>query len=468
VTAHQPWITTLDGRDPRPVYGNYAARHLRPDMILDVRAIPGSTSFVGTAAPHHGQAFGSLVLLDPQVPDDDRTAPLRRLTPEEGFPETQDGAHSYGTPWPLSERYYLCAYDVAMRDPALGFQGREYVRGEYGLYLVDVFGNRELLYRDPNIASLNPIPLRRRPSPPVLPALAQRGPETVPANRPPVGEKPPPALATVAVMNVYASRLPWPEATRIRALRIVQAFPMSVPSGEPPHETGLRIAGAGDSVVPVRHVLGTVPVEADGSAHFRVPAHRSIFFQALDEHGLAVQSMRSSTYLHEGETASCVGCHEPGHRAPLSPAIPPLALQRPPSEITPDVEGSRPFSYARLVQPVLDRHCVSCHEQHADQAPNLGREPIQRKWYASYNNLAPQWGFHDYGDPYRTLPGRFGARASKLYQHLQADHHGVALSTDDWHRLTLWLDLCSMFYGVYEAERGEAQLRGELAWPTLE
>jgi hypothetical protein len=130
--------------------------------------------------------------------------------------------------------------------------------------------------------------------------------------------------------------------------------------------------------------------------------------------------MRSATYLHEGEHLSCAGCHEPTHRAPANPASTPLALQRAPSALTPDVDGSRPFSYARLVQPVLDRNCVECHRENADKAPNLGREPIERKWFASYNSLAPQWGFHDYGDLYRTTPGRFGARASKLYQHLRA------------------------------------------------
>ena len=89
--------------------------------------------------------------------------------------------------------------------------------------------------------------------------------------------------------------------------------PMSTPV---PHETGLRVDMAGDSVVPVRHVLGTVPVEPDGSAYFTVPAQKEIFFQALDETGLAVQSMRSGTYVHPGEALTCQGCHEPKHRPP--------------------------------------------------------------------------------------------------------------------------------------------------------
>jgi len=243
---------------------------------------------------------------------------------------------------------------------------------------------------------------------------------------------------------------------------------MSVPSGAPPHETGLRVALAGDSVVPVRHVLGTAPVEKDGSAQFNVPAHREIFFQALDEHGLALQSMRSGTYLREGERLTCQGCHDPRHRAPSTRSAPPLALRRPPSVLVPDVDGSNPFSYPRLVQPVLDARCVNCHQEHRDKAPNLAREPIRQKWYASYHSLAPKFAFVSYGENYRTTPGRFGARASKLYEMLSRGHHEVKLSNEELHRITLWLDCCSMFYGVYEKENGEKQLAGQVVRPTLD
>ena len=145
-----------------------------------------------------------------------------------------------------------------------------------------------------------------------------------------------------------------------------------------------------------------------------------------------------------------------------------LALRRPPSQLEPDVDGSNPFSYARLVQPVLDRHCVSCHAENPDEAPNLAREPIQKKWYASYVSLATDYGFWNYGSGHRTTPGQFGARASKLLEILDEGHHDVALSEEELHRITLWLDCCSIFYGVYEKEGGEAQLRGEVVRPTLE
>jgi cytochrome c553 len=466
-TAHQPWITTLDGRDSRAVHGNFAPKKSRPDMELDCRAVPGSHKFIATAAPHHGQAFGSLVLIDPQVPDDDGMGPVKRLTPEVAFPESQGGAQVYGTPWPLSENYQLCAYDAAMQ-PGFGTQGKKHVPGGYGLYLVDAFGNKELLYRDPEIACQSPFPLRARPMPEAAPELTKRGPGTDPATRaklPAGGGEP---QATVAVLDVYNSQKDWPPNTKISALRVLQVLPMTVPSGKPPHETALRIASAGDSVVTVRQVLGTAPVEADGSAHFTVPANKEIFFQALDENGLAVQSMRSATYAQAGERLTCVGCHERRDHTPPAPKAAPLALQRAPSKLQPEVDGANPFSFPRLVQPVLDRQCVACHAENAATEPNLAREPLTRGWYASYANLVERFAFHDYRDGYRTTPGQFGARASRLYELLQKDHHGAKLSAEDLHRIALWLDCTSQFYGVYEAEGGRAQLRGEIVQPTLE
>ena len=456
--AHMPWITTLDGSDPRPLHGNYAPRQSRPDMELYVRPIPGSHKYVGLAAPHHGQAYGSIIIIDPQVPDDDGMGPVRRFTPEVGFPESQGGRQVYSTPWPLSENYHLCVYDAAMSGARLSRPGED-----YGIYLVDAFGNKELLYRDPDIGCMNPIPLRRQqlPATPATILAEAKQPEAICTGD--EGE------ATMAVINVYDHQKGWPENTHVKSLRILQLLPCAVPSGGlRPHETGKRIAEARDSVVPCRWVLGTVPVEADGSAHFTVPAYRELFFQALDERGMAITSMRSATHARHGETLVCQGCHENKSKASPPLDVLPLALRRAPSKPKRDVDGSNPFSYPRLVQPVLDRNCVGCHEKNKDKkAPNLARDPIANKFYASYNAIV-DYGFTSYGDSYRTLNGQFGARGSKLVQMLEKGHHDVKLSEEDFHRLALWLDCCSMFYGVYEKEPGEAQLRGEVARAILE
>ncbi len=466
VVAHMPWTITPDGRDPRLVHGNYAMRSARPDMELGLRTIPGSHRLVATAAPHHGQAFGSLVIIDPAVPDDDRMAPVKRLTPEVAFPETQRGTETYGEAWPLSENYYLCAYDPAREVPGLG------PTGQYGLYLVDSFGNKELIYRDGEIGCHNPLPLRPRPTPPVVPEMSIRALAGQPAE------------ARVGVINVYNTMNRWPEGTKIKALRIYQILPLSVSSAAVSHNPGLQIPQGFDSVNLARAVVGEVPVEADGSVYFVAPARKELFFQALDENGLAITSMRSAAQFQPGEQALCQGCHEPKHETPKPLTSMPLALRRPPSRPVPGPEGTNPFSYPRLVQPVLEKYCVDCHARQPDQAPrmdaglvrNAGRGMnVPTTYFASYLSLAPKFGFYNYGgknwdDPkwYRTTPGEFGARASRLYPLLLKGHYGVQLPPAELRRIALWLDSCSAFYGVYEKAGGDAQLRGEIAQPTLE
>ena len=489
--VHHPWVTTLDGRDPRAVQGNYSHRHRRADGEFSCRAIPGSHKMIATAGPHHGQFFGSIIMIDPRAEDDDAMGPVKRLTPDVGFPESQEyaGAQVYGTPWALNETYFLAVADFSFQPGAgipsgRGVEGGGYARGNYGIYLCDIHGNRELIYRDPDIASMSPMPLAPRPMPHVLPttydiASIEHTPflglrkgsriekqEADGSNISPNTQ----AFGTLSLMNVYDSLRPFPEGAKIKELRIIQLLPMTVPSGYHPHEIGIREGSSGDSVNLARWVLGTVPVEEDGSAHFEMPAQIEFQFQALDENGLAVQSMRSSSYVQPGENLSCTGCHEYKGSAP--PAMQPRAMLRAPSKIKPEtVPGAFPFSYPLLVQPIWDKHCVECHANPESKTFSLAKEPIsggRNKFYASYNNLAKQYGFTAYGDPLRTIPGKFGAHASPLYKLLREGHYDVKLSADEMHRVVLWLDCLSNFYGVYEKEGGEAQLRGELAWPTLE
>jgi hypothetical protein len=307
------------------------------------------------------------------------------------------------------------------------------------------------------------MPLMARTKPPIIPDASKRVAE---------GED---AQGTLAVVNVYDSLKDWPEGTKIKSLRVYQILPMTVPSGNPPHEIGLRLPTGPDSVILARYVLGEVPVEEDGSAHFTVPARKELFFQGLDEDGLAVQSMRSSTYVQPGENLVCQGCHEPKNRVAKPLKTIPMAMRRGPSTLKADVDGTNPFSYPRLVQPVLERNCLPCHKKNPEKAPRLDSEIIvkkkknqNQKWYASYWSLAPEYGFWSYGNRHRTIPGKFGARASKLYKMLKDGHHDVKLSDEDMHRITVWLDSCSIFYGVYEADGGKDQLAGKVVYPTLE
>ena len=280
-------------------------------------------------------------------------------------------------------------------------------------------------------------------------------------------ESPDPPVATISVANVYESDFEWPPGSRVAALRIIQVLPKTTP---PPNEPRIGVAEQTNA----RAVLGTVPVESDGSAYFEAPVGKVIYFQALDEEGLAIQSMRSGTYVHPGEQLSCRGCHEPRREGPRN-EIASLALRRAPSKITPDVEGSNPFNYVRLVQDVWNRNCVECHTREktldlsGDITPPHG-------WSRSYTSLAEKYGFYFHvtnGSLHsgvhggaRTTPGRFGARAASLLPYLTEGHYGVKLTPEDFHRITLWLDCNSEFFGSYE--NTAAQSQGQLVHPTLD
>jgi len=356
----------------------------------------------------------------------------------------------------LSEKYFLAAYSY------------DQLRGEpgcnrpnmFGLYAVDAFGNKELLYRDANISSQWPMPLRPRLRPRTLemPSTLAQKDEAQPNG-------------TFFLRNVYES---WPKLpdVEIKQLRIVQVLPKTTPNANNP-----RVGEANAS--PGKQVLGTVPVETDGSAFFSVPARTPVLFQALDSRGRAVQTMRSLTYLQPGEQVSCVGCHESRTHAPESfagvqPAKPALALNRAPSLPLPGPDGSKPLSYPILVQPVLDRHCVECHNAKKPEGKVVLTGEPAGTFSRSYKALIPYVAYTAWGMPkdnYEplTMPERFGSRASRLVKLLDKGHYDVKLSQEDWDRIVTWIDANALFYGTFNPADQKKQQRGErIAGPDLE
>ncbi len=324
----------------------------------------------------------------------------------------------------------------------------------FGLYLVDRAGNKELLYRDLNIASAWPTPIRTRSLP--------RGTHGTPY------AAIPPTEGVVTIQDIRESDPKLP-GERIAAVRVVQLVPKSTSGANNP-TVGLAFASPG------KQVLGTAPVESDGSASFRVPAGIPLAFQALDENGMAIQTMRSVTYAQPGQLLSCTGCHEARTTAP--PNREALAVSRPPSVLRPAPDGAKPLSYPILVQPVLDRNCVSCHEgAEAKGGVRLTGEPDGR-YSVSYNALAPlvriaQW---DGSADFRTVsceplaqPLFFGARGSTLTRYLLGEHHGVKLEGEDLERVVTWMDANALFYGTFDPDDQLRQQRGErIAGPALE
>ena len=469
VFYQQLWTVRQDGTDVRALYGNNTQN---PVGVWEARAIPGSSRIMATAGAHHAMTAGSIILVDPSR-GVDGMEPRTRLTPDAPFPESetavsngQGGAwgpsagrivtpeterwpgHCYRAPYPLSEKYFLVSYSY---EPLIG-EPSPNVANMFGLYLADCFGNRELLHRDPAFSSLWAMPLRPAKTPPILKGVVDSG--NAGNNE-----------GTFFMQNVYEA---WPQLPQVevKRLRLVQVLPKTTPHANEP-QVGLANASPG------KQVLGTVPVEADGSAYFRAPAGIPIAFQALDAQGRAIQIMRSITYLQPGEQVSCVGCHEPRASTP-APGRGAQALARDPSPITPGPDGSKPLSYPLLVQPVLDQRCVACHRAgKAEGKVILTGEP-QGHFTVSYNALVsrvpyPAWANPDGNCEPMTRPDYFGARGSKLMTDLLKGHAKVVLTADEIERLVTWMDANALFYGTFDPPDQERQRCGErIAGPKLE
>ncbi len=449
--VHHPWVTTPDGLDPRATVGNYAYHgNIVPRAVMNIRDIPGTNKIVGTAAAHHQQAYGSIVVMDNDIEDDDEMGQYTVITKDAAFPEATTGTdndHKYATAWPMDEHRFLVVHDPDSNTHGLTSK-------RFAIYLIDDQGGKKQLYKDAAHSCLDPIPLAPRTTPRVIPMSRTGATKTDPAE--------------VNLLNVYDSMLPMPTGTVITALRVVQLYPKSTSNTIAPrlgHGAVLYNDQNG------RGSLGTVPVESDGSAHFLLPPGKPVFFQALDADGTAVQSMMSSAYAVPGATRiTCQGCHERRYRAPKARAEMPIAFRRAASTLQPDPDGSAPLSFARLIQPILDKNCVSCHG--TAKPGDLSKGNYQSdgdRFYTSYNNLKPYLSYYNFDyswGPVVTTPGKFGARISKLFPLLKAGHQGVALSAADLKTIALWLDLNSDIYS--DDIQRDAQASGQAVTPSLQ
>ena len=430
------WATHPDGTMPNLVYGNFTRS---PHCVFEARAVPGSPKLLFTASAHHAITAGSVCLLD-VARATEGLDPLTRYTPEVCFPETEGWpATYYNNPFPLSERYYLAAWSPY----PIHAEGGNNDTNCMGLYLADAFGNLELIHRDPAISSKFPLPLRPRPRPHVLPEMTAESP----ANE-----------GAMIVLDIYRG-LPGIERGSVKSIRIVAVPAKTQPEMNSPH---LGVT----SEDPGKLVLGTAPVEPDGSAHFRMPGGVNVFLQALDADGMAVQTMRTVTYVQPGQTLSCIGCHE--HRGEAPANLVASAMTRAPSRLTPGPEGSWPLSYARLVQPVLDKNCVKCHApggkaealKKLDLTPAKSYDALIKAGSPSLNDLARR----DYGGGYSRV-GAGIAASSPIVAMLRKGHNDLKLTPDDFARLITWMDTYAQTQGQFspEQERALEELRQRAA-----
>ena len=471
VTHQNLWTTRPDGTMPTALWGNATSS---PHCAFQAKAIPNSEKYIFTASAHHSITGGSIVIVDPTIAVDGHQA-LTRITPEIPFPEAEsmDIREYYESPYPLSENQFIVSYSPT----PLCWEPVANDRSALGIYTLDRRGNRELLYRDPSIGATSAIPIRERSNPPIFASEFQE-------DRSKKG--------TVYLANVYQgldrfglandgekSSNDEDEGVEIKQLRIVQLFPKTtVVADQPP----IGMAGEENG----RAILGTVPVESDGSAFFTIPAQKPLLFQALDEDGMAYQTMRTLTYLQPGEKVSCIGCHENRRQTSSESFQQTLASGRSPSPLDPGVLGGRPFSYMEMVQPIFDKNCVSCHSSDSTEEDrsdiDLTGTP-EGSFCRSYISLCGDTNFYGAGtnqesaatalvprfgarNQIQVTPpgGQFGARKSRLINMFTGNkkHYDISLRDEEIRVLSAWIDLNAIFYGVNDPKLQQKMLRGDI------
>lgn len=298
---------------------------------------------------------------------------------------------------------------------------------------------------------MEPIPLRETERPPLIP------------NRVDPSQK----EATVVMSNVYigGGLKGVPQGT-VKKLRVISYNFSYQGMGGQVDRVGL------DGPWDVRTIIGTVPVDADGSAHFTVPAYVPLAVQPLDAEGKALQMMRSWFTCMPGEVLSCIGCHEDPNMTP--PPMRASAAQRAPSKIDPWYGPARGFSFNREVQPVLDKYCIGCHDGKSEVDGRVAVDLTQRPDInmnanaANYNNGAhfppayfemKRWvrGASMESDAHMLPPCDLHADQTKLVQMLQMGHYGVKLDSEAWDRIITWIDLNTPAHGTWNDIVGDSR-----------
>lgn len=415
-----------------------------PNSFFYARPIPGHpTKVVSVIGGHHDNPrMGELVVFDPARGRSEGEPAVQRI-PGHGQPVKpiiRDGLTisswpKFLHPYPLSDKYFLVSCKLTPQS-------------NWGLYLVDAFDNFTLIKELPGYALMEPIPLRATPRPPTVPEKVNLASKD----------------AVVYLPDIYVGDgLKGVPRGTVKSMRIVTYHFSYQGMG------GLLGVVGMDGPWDIKRVVGTVPVNADGSAKFKIPANTPVALQPLDGEGKAVQLMRSWMTAMPGEVVQCSGCHEPQNSAP--PRRNSLALNQPPAEIVPWRGPTRGFAYAREVQPVLDRHCVGCHNGKPDGEGRpvfslRGDEPL-KDWasitpgngggaagkfsvgYANLHRFVRRPGIES--DYHLLEPMEFHADTTHLMQVLQKGHYGVQLDAEAWDRLVTWIDLNCPFHGTWQA-----------------
>ena len=451
------WAVRPDGSHSDHVFKNDL---VCPGTMIHARSIPNSRKIVATAAAHHGGMHGPIVVIDNRR-NRRFTDGLDNLTPEIRygglFPKAYRPYNRTGVwrdPYPLSEKLFLASHQPALK----------FAKGaEFGLYVLDVWGNRAELLRDKELSCLEPMPFRPRPVPiDITPVIA-------------TPEKKQQQLATMFMSDVYQG-LPDIERGRVKYVRVMEAMNLgwldtwrACVQGDGGGYQQISMVSAGGDVAK-KYVHGLATVYEDGSAAFTVPPNKNLFFQALDENHMELHRMRTFINLMPGENRSCVGCHEFRRKAPgLRTKAQPIAMAKGalPLYPQPGDTGPRAVHYPLDVQPILDKHCISCHSGETPKGGlHLTGEPEGKYFTRSYmalthfdnktkKRLISYLWTSNFGGAHVPLepPMSFGSHRSKMVERIRKDPCKGKLTKEEFIKIVTWIDANAPFYGTHNGKK---------------
>ena len=425
--------TNPDGTDTRALYGSGS---WFPNSTFDVKPIPGgNTSFVGIISGHHGVArAGRMILFDPAKNRKEEKGMInefpfskRAIIPLVKDELVKDVWPQFIKPYPINDKYYLVA---AKLDP----------KSLWGIYLIDIFDNMTLIAEYEGEGLIQPILVKKRPIPPVIPDRVKLTDKN----------------ATVFIQDVYEGEglqgVPRGTVKQLRVLAYEYAYIKS-----PSDHTAQGIQSGWD----IKRLLGTVPIEEDGSVIFTVPANTPISLQPLDSEGRAVQWMRSWFTAMPGEVVSCVGCHEDQNSMPMPKRV--LASMKSPMPINTPEGGIRSFTFDLEIQPILDRNCIVCHNNthqpdfrggfKVESSPaNKGPLKLSTSYLALHpyvNRQGPE------ADIAVMKPYEYHASTSEVVKMLKRGHHNVSLNDSEWLSLYNWIDFNAPYHGAFSVNPNE-------------
>ena len=429
-----------NGAHQTEYYGNNS---YFPTSILHARGIPGTGKVLAILSGHHTQQRGKLAMIDPSMGRQETSgvtlvAPVQKLQGIIKVDQYGQDGDQWQYPYPLDAENYLVTFRPA---------GQQ----RFGIYFMNIKGERVLMAADPAVSCNQPVPLAPRPIPPQPPDSSDWSKQT----------------GAFTIQDIYhGPGLQGIARGTVKKIRVVALDFMTTDIGRQHGPSTISDLAAWD----VKRVLGESPVFDDGSAAFEVPARTPVYFQAIDTNGHVVQTMRSWSTLMPGEIFSCTGCHEDKNEA-VSNGPTAMALKAGIKPLEPfyDITG-KGFSFPQVIQPILDAKCVECHQGGDTKPPDLRATPVwdeeaRKFWNQSYHAListdrpAPpandvqqvlgviaeksrylnwigRWSVPEMIPPYS-----HGSSFSPLVTLLEKGHAKVRMTREEMDKISCWIDL---------------------------